>query len=76
MIVVGAAVSLDTVVRFSDAMFCLLTIPNLVGIYLLSAVLRKEILGHREDIRTGQLSLVPRADRSTMMGSRMAGPPQ
>lgn len=73
MIVVGAAVSLDTVVRFSDAMFFLLTIPNLVGIYLLSGVLKKEILGHREDIRTGQLSVVPRTDRSTMMGNRMAG---
>ncbi|CAL8900294.1 alanine/glycine:cation symporter family protein [Kocuria varians] len=71
MIVVGAAVSLNTVVRFSDAMFFLLTVPNLVGLYLLSGVLRKEVLGHREDVRTGQLAVVPRADRSTIMGNKM-----
>ena len=63
--------SLDTVVRFSDAMFFLLTVPNLVGLYLLSGVLRKEVFGHREDVRTGQLAVIPRADRSTIMGNKM-----
>ncbi|MEX5269606.1 alanine:cation symporter family protein, partial [Kocuria sabuli] len=70
-IVVGSAISLDTVVRFSDAMFFLLTVPNLLGIYLLAGVLKKEILGHREDVRTGQLPVVAREDRSTIMGKRM-----
>lgn len=70
-IVVGAAISLDTVIRFSDAMFFLLTVPNLLGIYLLAGVLKKEILGHREDVRTGQLPVVAREDRSTIMGKKM-----
>lgn len=73
MIIVGAAVSLNTVVRFSDAMFFLLTVPNLIGIYLLAGVLRREIFGHREDVRTGALPVVPRQDRSTIMGNRMPG---
>lgn len=72
MIVVGAAVSLNTVVRFSDAMFFLLTFPNLLGIYLLSGVLRREIFGHREDLRTGEVNVVPPAQRSTIMGGRTA----
>lgn len=76
MVVVGAAVSLNTVVRFSDAMFFLLTVPNLIGIYLLAGVLRREILGHREDVRTGALPVVPRAERSTIMGNPMPGAPQ
>lgn len=70
-IVVGAAISLDTVIRFSDAMFFLLTVPNLLGIYLLAGVLKQEILGHREDVRTGQLPIVAREDRSTIMGKKM-----
>lgn len=76
MIVVGAAVSLDTVVRFSDAMLFLLTVPNLLGIFLLRRTLRKEIFGHRENVRTGELKLVPRADRSTIMGNKMPESPQ
>lgn len=74
MIVVGAAVSLDTVVRFSDAMFFLMTVPNLIGVYLLAPVIRREVFGHREDLRTGQLQVVPEADRSTMMGNRISDP--
>ncbi|MFF0990818.1 alanine/glycine:cation symporter family protein [Kocuria nitroreducens] len=74
MIVVGAAVSLDTVIRFSDAMFFLMTVPNLLGVFLLSGVIRKEIFGHREDLRTGQLPLVAPADRSTIMGNRTPDP--
>ncbi|MEX5272163.1 alanine:cation symporter family protein, partial [Kocuria sabuli] len=74
MIVVGAAVSLDTVIRFSDAMFFLMTVPNLLGVFLLSKVIRREIFGHREDLRTGQLPLVAHADRSTIMGNRTPAP--
>ncbi|MFF0990807.1 alanine/glycine:cation symporter family protein [Kocuria nitroreducens] len=70
-IVVGAAISLNTVIRLADATFFLMTFPNIIGLYLLSKVVRREIFGHREDVRTGQLKVVPRADRSTIMGHRM-----
>lgn len=73
MIVVGAAVSLNTVVRFSDAMFFLMTVPNLLGIFLLSKVLRHELVGHRHALREGRIEVVPEAERSTMLNKPMTG---
>lgn len=70
MIVVGASVTLDTVVRFSDAMFFLVTIPNFLGIYFLARVVRREIFNHRLGVRTDQIPVVPPADRSTLLGGR------
>ncbi|MDO5710727.1 MAG: alanine:cation symporter family protein [Micrococcales bacterium] len=73
MIVVGAAVSLNTVVRFSDAMFFLMAVPNLLGIFLLSKVLRHELVGHRHALREGRIEVVPEAERSTMLNKPMKG---
>src|SRR5699024_7422221 len=66
-----ASVSLDTVVRFSDAMFFLVTVPNLLGIYFLAKVLRREIFDQRVGMRTGAIPLVPLEERSTMLGRKM-----
>lgn len=68
MIIIGASVSLDTVVRFSDAMFFIVTVPNLLGIYFLAKVLKKEIEEQRHGMRTGAIPIVPEAERSTMLG--------
>lgn len=72
MIIVGASVSLDVVVRFSDAMFFLVTVPNLLGIYLLGKKLKREIQGYRDDVAAGRVELVPEAERSTMLGEPMS----
>lgn len=72
MIVVGASVSLDSVVRFSDAMFFLVTIPNLLGIYFLAKVLRREIFEQRVGMHTGAIPTVPLEDRSTLLGQKMS----
>ncbi|MDN6148906.1 MAG: amino acid transporter, partial [Yaniella sp.] len=66
------SVSLDTVVRFSDAMFFLVTVPNLLGIYFLAKVLRREIFDQRDGMRTGSIPIVPIDERSTMFGENMA----
>lgn len=68
MIVVGAAVSLDTVVRFSDAVFFVVVVPNLLGIYLLSGKLKAEIQGYRRMVDSGQYNVVPESERSTLLG--------
>ncbi|AKK08262.1 alanine/glycine:cation symporter family protein [Corynebacterium testudinoris] len=68
MIIVGSAVSLDTVVRFSDAMFFLVAIPNLLGIYLLAGPLKREIEGYREDARCGRIKIVDKEDRAPLLG--------
>lgn len=57
-VVLGAAVSLESVIMFSDAMFFLMTIPNLLGIYFLAKVVRYEILRHRVKVETGAIAVV------------------
>ncbi|MGO1259205.1 MAG: alanine/glycine:cation symporter family protein [Brachybacterium sp.] len=57
-IVVGAAISLDSVIAFSDAMFFLMALPNLLGIYFLARVLRLEILRHKYRVSIGALEEV------------------
>ncbi|MEE1649762.1 amino acid carrier protein [Brachybacterium sp. J144] len=57
-VVVGAAISLDSVIAFSDAMFFLMSIPNLLGIYFLARTLRLEILRHKYRVSVGALTEV------------------
>lgn len=42
-IVIGAAASLGNVIRFSDAMFFSMSIPNIIGLYLLSRELKRDV---------------------------------
>lgn len=63
--VVGAAISLDAVVAFSDAMFFLMAVPNLLGIYFLARVVRLEILRRRHRDRMGML---PEIDPELQVG--------
>lgn len=58
-IVVGASIGLESVVMFSDAMFFLMSVPNLLGIYFLAKVLRQEILHHKVRADTGTLPEIP-----------------
>ena len=67
-VIVGAAISLDSVIAFSDAMFFLMSVPNLLGIYFLARVLRLEILRHRYRVSVGALSEVE-PDLQVGMGS-------
>jgi AGCS family alanine or glycine:cation symporter len=46
-VVIGAAVSLDNVIRFSDAMFFSMSIPNLIGLYLLSRELKRDVTEYK-----------------------------
>lgn len=74
MIVVGAAVSLDTVVRFSDASLFLVAIPNLLGIYLLSGVLRKEIKGYRNSVASGEIQPAPAEEQVKLLNRSQSKP--
>lgn len=42
-IVIGAAASLGNVIRFSDAMFFSMSIPNIIGLYLMAKEINKDI---------------------------------
>lgn len=41
-IVIGSAAALENVIRFSDAMFFAMSIPNIIGLYLLSRELKRD----------------------------------
>ncbi|MGB0409124.1 MAG: alanine/glycine:cation symporter family protein [Opitutales bacterium] len=47
-IIIGAAMSLGAVTDFSDGMLLGMCFPNLIGVYLLLPVVRKELLAFRE----------------------------
>ena len=56
--VIGAAMSLGPVIDFSDSMIFLMSIPNLIGLYILARVLKKEVTQYREKISNGQIVMV------------------
>ncbi|MCI2264954.1 alanine/glycine:cation symporter family protein [Sediminivirga luteola] len=58
-VIVGASVSLDSVIAFSDAVFFLMVLPNLLGMYFLARVLRLEILRHQTRTEVGTLGEIP-----------------
>lgn len=56
--VIGAVTAMDSVLGFSDAAIFLMSIPNVIGMYLLAGVVRREIVQYREKIRSGQIQRV------------------
>ena len=55
---IGATLSLGPVIGFSDAMIFLMSIPNLIGLYLLARVIKKEVNGYWERIKSGEIEMV------------------
>lgn len=47
-IVVGSILSLSNVIRLSDAMLFAMVLPNMIGIYFLLPVIKRELRGFRE----------------------------
>jgi hypothetical protein len=55
-VVVGSSTSLDPVIGFSDAMIFAMSIPNLIGVYLLAPVVKRELNTYRGKLRTGEIA--------------------
>ncbi len=51
-VVIGAAASLGAVIDFSDAMIFAMLFPNMIGLFLLAPVVKKEFNKYMEAIRT------------------------
>ncbi|GAB3045618.1 amino acid carrier protein [Sediminivirga luteola] len=75
-VIVGASVSLDSVIAFSDAVFFLMVLPNLLGMYFLARVLRLEILRHQTRTEVGTLGEIPDDLQVGMTGSHDPTPEQ
>ena len=56
--VIGAAASLGPIIGFSDAMIFAMSIPNIIGLYLLARVVKRELTGHEKDLKSGDLKKV------------------
>lgn len=74
--IVGAASSLNSVVLFADAALFLMTIPNLIGIYMLSKVLRDEVLGYKAAVDAGTISEIDDPELWVGMGDHTPTPQQ
>lgn len=58
--IIGSAASLGSVITFADASFFLMAIPNLLGIYFLANVLRREIFSYRAALSAGEITKAPK----------------
>jgi alanine or glycine:cation symporter, AGCS family len=54
-VVIGASMNLGSVVDFSDAMIFAMSLPNLIGLYVLSPIVRADMKDFLRKIKSGQL---------------------
>jgi len=54
-VVVGAASSLGSVVDFTDMMILSLAFPNLIGLYILSSEVKKDLVSYLKKIKSGEI---------------------
>ena len=66
-IVAGASMQLGSVIRFSDAMVFAMAFPNILGIYFLLPVVRKELEEYWDDYREDRLPRFGRAAQRKRM---------
>jgi AGCS family alanine or glycine:cation symporter len=52
---IGAMASLTPVINFSDSMIFAMSIPNVIGLYILARVVRKEVTGFRSRVEEGTI---------------------
>ncbi|MBR7744642.1 alanine:cation symporter family protein [Phycicoccus sp. BSK3Z-2] len=56
--ILGSVVALDPVILVSDSMIFLMSLPNIIGLYLLAPVIRKEIHGYLSRVQSGEVQKV------------------
>jgi AGCS family alanine or glycine:cation symporter len=56
-IVAGAVLTLGSVLSFADAVLFLLALVNIIGLYLLVPVVKRELKSYKEKMRTGEVHM-------------------
>ncbi len=56
--ILGAGAALDSVLGFSDAAIFLMSVPNVIGLYLLAGVLKRELTQYRAKVANGEFAKV------------------
>ncbi len=54
-IVIGSSMSLTAVIGFSDAMIFAMSVPNLIGLYFLAPVVKRELNKYMDKIKSGEI---------------------
>ncbi len=54
-VVIGSSLALGPVIGISDSMIFLMAIPNVLGLYLLAKVVKKEITEYRQQLKDGEI---------------------
>ncbi|WP_300017863.1 alanine/glycine:cation symporter family protein [Pseudonocardia sp.] len=54
-VVVGSVLTLGSVLSFADAVLFLLALVNIIGLYLLAPVVKREVREYRAKLRTGEV---------------------
>lgn len=54
-VVVGSSINLASVMDFADAMILAMALPNLIGVYLLTPVVKRELREYWADYKAGRL---------------------
>src|SRR6056297_2756553 len=54
-VVVGSSINLASVMNFADAMILAMALPNLIGVYLLAPVVKRELRIYWADYKAGRL---------------------
>ena len=62
-VVVGASVSLGAVLEFSDMMILAMSFPNIIGLYILSGEVKRDLKEYRRKLKAGELFHVPEKEK-------------
>jgi alanine or glycine:cation symporter, AGCS family len=57
-VIVGASLALGPVIGISDSMLFLMAIPNVLGMYIMARLIKREILGYRARVLSGEITKV------------------
>jgi AGCS family alanine or glycine:cation symporter len=63
-VIVGSVLTLGSVLDFADAVLFLLALFNIIGLYLLAPVVKREVREYREKLRTGEVVKVEAGTRT------------
>lgn len=51
----GCMIKLDAVLDFSDALVFVIALPNIIGLYLLAPIIKRELLSYQTRLKTGEI---------------------
>lgn len=65
-VIVGSVLTLGSVLDFADAVLFLLAVFNIIGLYLLAPVVKREVQAFRDKVRSGEVTEVDPSERTML----------